>query len=266
MGTIHTFVDTSEQACAAVSYLRHGYNDGDVSVIFVAAKPRFSPLKVITFPRLELVAAVIGVRISKFVGNSLDMLVKEHVFWSDSKNVIYWLRNENRHLKQFVANRIGDIHDSVSLTQWRHVPGKYNPADKATRGLTAKELVNKKEWLFGPSCLHEDPSKWPEQHFADSKEAQEEEKEVQKTCATSAMKPLINVLSFSKWLKLVRTVSRILRFAENICRREADCQIGELEPQELKKTERIIICLAQGECFPDQLKSLRNGRGIPSRI
>ena len=91
------------------------------------------------------------------------MMVKKHIFWSDSENVIYWLRNERRCFKSFVANRVGEIHDSVSPTQWRHVPGKYNPADKATRGLTAKELVNDREWLFGPSFLYENPSKWPEQ-------------------------------------------------------------------------------------------------------
>ena len=75
-----------------------------MSVIFVAAKPRVAPLKVITVPRLKLVASEIGVRLSKFVGNSLDTLVKEHVFWSDSKNVIYWLRNESGHFKPSVAN------------------------------------------------------------------------------------------------------------------------------------------------------------------
>ena len=79
------------------------------------------------------------------------------------------------------------------------------------------------------------------------------------------MKPLTNVLSFTKWLKMVRTVAWILRFAENIRRRVADSQIGELEPQELRKAERIIIHLAHKECFPDELKSLRNGSGIPSR-
>ena len=70
---------------------------------------------------------------------------------------------------------------------------------------------------------------------------------VQKTCVTSAVKPLINFLSFSKWLKLACTVAWI--FAENIRRREAGHQIGELEPQELKKAERIIICLAQEEYY-----------------
>ena len=175
------------------------------------------------------------------------------------------MRNGSRRFKPFVANRVGEIHDSISPTQWRHAPGKHNPAGKTTRGLTVKELINEKEWLFGHSFLYEDPSKLPEQHFEDSKEAQEEEEVVQKTYAASAVKPSINFLSFSKWLKLVHTVAWILCFAENICRREADRQIGELEPQELKKAERTTICLAQEECFPDELKPLRNGHGIPSR-
>ena len=97
------------------------------------------------------------------------------------------------------------------------------------------------------------------------KKLKRKRKKVQKTCATSAVKPLINVLLFLKWLKLIHTVAWILCFAENIHCREAGHQIGELEPQELKRAERIIICLAQEECFPDELKSLRNGRGIPSR-
>ena len=44
-----------------------------------------------------------------------------------------------------------------------------------------------------------------------------------------------------------------------------DRQIGELESQELKRAKRIITCLAQEECFPDELTSVRNGRGIRSR-
>ena len=80
VGTFHTFVDASEQACAAVSYLTQEYDNGDVSVIFVAAKPRVASLKVITVPRLQLVAAVIGFRLSKFLCNSLDMLAEEQVF------------------------------------------------------------------------------------------------------------------------------------------------------------------------------------------
>ena len=84
-----------------------------MSVIFAAAKPHVAPLKLIAVLRLELVAAVIGVRPGKFVGNSLDMSVKEHVFWSDSRNVIYWLRNESRRFKPFVASRVDEIDEEL---------------------------------------------------------------------------------------------------------------------------------------------------------
>lgn len=264
--TIHTFVDASEQAYAAVSYLRQEYTNGEVSVIFVAAKPRVAPLKVITIPRLELVAAVIGVRLSNFVGRSLNISVKEHVFWSDSQNVICWLRNESRRFKPFVANRVGEIHESVSPAQWRHVPGKQNPADKATRGLTAEELLRDPEWIFGPPFLYNDPSKWPEQKIEDPKEAKEEEKATQKTCATTVgeTSSLVKIMSFSKWLKLARTVAWCLRFLSNIRCGKDNRQSGELEPQELKKAERVLVCLAQEESFPNELKALRNGRGVPS--
>ena len=152
MGAFHTLVDASEQACAAVSYLKQEYDGGDVSVIFFVAKPPDASLKVITVPRLELVAAVIGFRLSKFVCNSLDISVEEHVFWSDSKNVIYRLRNESRRFKPFVANRVGEIHDSISSAQWCHVSGKHNPADKATHGLTAMQRTSRWQrmafWFF----------------------------------------------------------------------------------------------------------------------
>ena len=103
------------------------------------------------------------------------------------------------------------------------------------------------------------------EHFEDSKEAQEKKNLAQKTCATSAMKPLISIFSFSKWLKLVCKVAWILCFAEHIRCKEAGCQSGELEPQKLKTAERIIMCLEQEECFPDELKALRNSHGVSSR-
>ena len=39
-----------------------------------------------------------------------------------------------------------------------HVAGSKNPADKASRGLTPKELVADKEWLIGPDFLWEEES------------------------------------------------------------------------------------------------------------
>jgi hypothetical protein len=42
--SVHTFVDASTQAYAAVSYIQNIYHDGTVSVVFIAAKSRVAPL------------------------------------------------------------------------------------------------------------------------------------------------------------------------------------------------------------------------------
>ena len=111
--------------------------------------------------------AVIGLQLSGFVGQSLQIPINKHIFWSDSQNVIHWIRNENEihSFKLFVVNRIGEIHESTSPEEWRHIPGKLNPSDKAARGLSADGVVKDTTWVSGPSFLYEDQSKWPEQHY-----------------------------------------------------------------------------------------------------
>jgi hypothetical protein len=49
--SVHTFVDASTQAYAAVSYIHNIYHDGTVSVVFIAAKSRVAPLKELTAQR-----------------------------------------------------------------------------------------------------------------------------------------------------------------------------------------------------------------------
>ena len=56
--SIHTMTAASQLAYAAVSYVRHEYEDGEITVRFVAAKAKVAPTKAISIPRLELMAAV----------------------------------------------------------------------------------------------------------------------------------------------------------------------------------------------------------------
>ena len=41
---------------------------------------------------------------------------------------------------------------------WKHIPGKFNPADHRTRGLKPSEIEEK--WLPGTKCLFQDPEHW----------------------------------------------------------------------------------------------------------
>ena len=56
--------NASEDTYRAVVYARYGYYDGSISTNIVAAKTRVAPSKATSIPRLELIGAVIGVRLS----------------------------------------------------------------------------------------------------------------------------------------------------------------------------------------------------------
>lgn len=143
---LHVFVDASELAFAAVAFWRITH-EGSTVVSFVAGRSRCSPLKPISIPRMELQSAVLGVRLKEAVVNSHDVKPSSVTFWSDSKTVVQWVRSDARRYKQFVAHRITEILQSSDVSQWRWVPGKYNPADDATR-IKAFNINGK--WLNGP--------------------------------------------------------------------------------------------------------------------
>ena len=158
---LHTFVDASQQAYGAAVYIKIEYQDGSSSVRLVASKTRVAPLQSISIPRLELMGAILGSRLAKSVVNALSMEAKSITFWTDSANVLWWIRGYSRVFKPFVVNRIGEIQMSSSPEQWRYIPTTINPADHLTRGVKLVEILNLKSWWEGPEYLRKDESLWP---------------------------------------------------------------------------------------------------------
>ena len=69
---LHILVDASQTAYGAVCYLRHHYrNEESVSSRLVASKLKVAPLSAQSIPRLELMAAVIGVNLAKAIQTAL---------------------------------------------------------------------------------------------------------------------------------------------------------------------------------------------------
>ena len=64
---LHHFSDASEQAYGTVSYLRLTAGRHTVQVAFMLGTARVAPIKQTTIPRLELVAAVLAVRVDKML-------------------------------------------------------------------------------------------------------------------------------------------------------------------------------------------------------
>ena len=152
---LHVFADASTKAYGAVAYLCEGQQSS-----LVMARTRVAPLKTKTLPRLELMAAVIGARLAKFIKSSLTPLCTDisTFLWSDSQIVLHWL-NSHKTLKQFVTSRVQEITESFPYTMWKYCPTADNPADLLTRGISAAVLEESTLWRHGPTWLN--TNEWP---------------------------------------------------------------------------------------------------------
>ncbi|XP_068756799.1 uncharacterized protein [Montipora capricornis] len=106
-------------------------------------------------------AAIPGLRLTESVSRVYSGGLSQAVFWSDSMNVLWWIRARSRILKTFVANRVGEIQSLTNLEQWRFVPTNENPADFTTRGMRVSDMVKEKKWWSGPDFLQKEESDWP---------------------------------------------------------------------------------------------------------
>ena len=59
---LHTFADASTVGYGACTYLRVVYRNGSVHCSLILGKSRVAPLKRVSIPRLELVAAVLAAK------------------------------------------------------------------------------------------------------------------------------------------------------------------------------------------------------------
>ena len=147
---LHIFVDASLRGYSAVVYLRAEWNQ-EVSVAFVTARARVSPVRQLTVPRLELLEAVMGYRLGVRVEQTLKGNVSALVWLTDSTTVLHWLKTKAATYSQFVACRRKEILEGSCFSQWTHVPGELNPADEESRGLDAVKLHPKHRWFLGLS-------------------------------------------------------------------------------------------------------------------
>ena len=93
---IHVFCDASLLSYGAVAYLRHQLVDGSFSTHMVTAKAKVAPLQAVSIPRLELMAAMVGVRLVGLISEMWELPRTKQRLWSDSMDVLYWIRGCSR--------------------------------------------------------------------------------------------------------------------------------------------------------------------------
>ena len=149
----HFFADASQDAYGVVAYLRVCDCRGKVNCSFLIGKARLAPIKTVSIPRLELTAATLAVKLSHVILIEFGEPNWETYYWTDSTAVLFMISNSSKRFPTFVANRLAKIDELSKPNQWRYVTSALNPADDATRGLTASNLSCDSRWIRGPEFL-----------------------------------------------------------------------------------------------------------------
>ena len=266
---IHVFVDASEKAYGAVAYLRQCYIEGEPSCRLIASKSRVAPMRAVSIPRLELMAATLGANFAKDLAKSLGVEKCQLTFWSDSMDVLHWIRSKSREYKPFVGNRIGVIQRETTPERWRYVPTAQNPADVLSRGTTVAALANESKWWDGPTFLKRNQIDWPENKvvikaFDNEKRKVKSEKKTTLACevVTENTPNRLQPERYSSWPKLLNVAAYVNRFVDN-CRLPADLRhTGPISVADLRDVETTYIKRCQNEAFAQEIKCLHSGKGL----
>ena len=253
---LHVFTDASIKAYGACAYL---VSMGQSTLIM--AKNRVAPLKSLTIPRLELMAAVIGSRLLDHITRYVD--VSRAVLWSDSQIVLSWLKS-TKTLKPFIENRVTEIKELTGEFPWRYCPTESNPADLLSRGVSAEKFRGNRLWMEGPQWLT-DRDSWPEWKTDDAvilstitehggTERATQNAEDQRT----GISRVIDIDRFSTFKRLLRVTAYVNRFIENCKTQEK--KTGSLDVREIRTASLIWIRDAQERHYTEVLEDLNSGR------
>ena len=253
---LHIFTDASESAYGACAYLKVTSDTG-VHVSLVMGKSRVAPLKSISIPRLELTAATVGAKLSKFLLDELDIVNISVHFWTDSMTVLRYLRNVSTRFKIFVAHRVQQIQDLSDVNQWNYVPSEKNPADLASRGVKPGDGENLQFWLGGPQFLREtcDYNRMFEEPVG-----AETELEIRSTCATEVCVDVNTLISrYSNIKRLQKAVVWLKKFSKYL---RGKVVTEEISVCEVKEALTLLIKFVQHDAFKSEISALQKENAI----
>ncbi|XP_049300487.1 uncharacterized protein LOC125774271 [Anopheles funestus] len=253
---LHIFCDASQSGMAAVAYLRFEEN-GIIECALVGSKTRVAPIKYLSIPRLELQAALIGARFARHIADEHRLSITKRIFWTDSRNVVSWIRSDHRRYSPFVAFRVSELIESTNTEEWHWLSTKLNVADDATKWQAIPEMGPSGRWFRGPEFIWQPEGEWPINN-ADVGETVEEARQV--ILHHTIDDYLVDFTRFSRWKTLLRTVGYVIRYVETLRRKVRQLEVpkGPLTQEELSTAERTIFIVVQMVEFGSDVKRMKN--------
>ncbi|XP_070075736.1 uncharacterized protein [Drosophila takahashii] len=132
---LHILCDASELAYAAVGYWRIP-TEFEWTSAFIMEKTKCALMKLSTVPRLELQAAVLGVRLRNTILQGRDVQATRVCMWSDSKTVLAWIRSDTNHMLHTESTRFWKRPQSTNGIGYRprRIPQISGPKLEKQRG------------------------------------------------------------------------------------------------------------------------------------
>ena len=253
---LHHFADASSRGYGVVSYLRVVDEAGDIHCSILMAKARLAPIKAVSIPRLELMAATLAVKVDQFIRNEISFMSCVSIFWTDSSAVLSMVKNTNRRFPVFVANRLTKIEESSDHNQWRFVNSEMNVADHASRGMSASTLLHNSCWFKGPDFLWMSEEHWP---VLPHDLAELPEEFLLLKCHVAKAFLAEDGLDrrferFSSLYRLQKSVAWLLRLKGRLLKRSVE--EGPLTVDEIERALAEIIKIVQRRTFHVELREL----------
>ena len=247
----HLFSDASSSAYAIAVYCVSIHPNKNRTSRLVFARSRVAPLHQTSIPRLELMGAALATEALEALRVVFPIRLNDCYCWTDSTNVLAWLRADSRTLQTFVGQRVATMQKVIGAERWFWVDTKNNPADLPSRGTTTLEDVETELWRHGPKFLTTGKD-WPVMPAATQipKEVLKEVKKgtqfalnVQSTL-TDTYDPELDTfpVKSSRWQSLVKITAFCMRITSSY----REHFVGR---EEFEKAEKVVVRQMQKSCF-----------------
>ncbi|XP_011859022.1 PREDICTED: uncharacterized protein LOC105556535 [Vollenhovia emeryi] len=200
-------------------------------------------------------------RLSEKVQDVLNLRESPIILWADSSVALTWVSSHPAKWKNYVRNRVTAVQELLPTATWRFVPGKENPADCATRGLSAQEIENHSLWWRGPPWLSQTTTEWPKWSERKSSNVDMEEKPNHAlTSRCDDQEPPWDLLTkYSSLTTLLRVTATCKRAVRRFRQLPAESISEHLTPAELHESSLFWAFHVQQYYFQHERRVIAKG-------